>query len=224
MHECHFSDFDSCIELRRRMSFFWRGIEATHKWFKENQVLCTVNKIFWSFFQKEEKKKVRASTTMGAPGAAACPIEPRCPPLHRPTLNPTVTNIRRMPCTGAGIIRIRTSGLHTRGITLDTPRVAQVCSSQCVPEAPSGSPAPKSAPSSPSAVLWYWGTGSFQDYLPALPAAHWGTSSSHTGPGIFLLIQTGNNDLLCSVCPGPQLLFCFAFSFLTKESLHLPWS
>lgn len=50
--------------------------------------------------------------------------------------------------------------------------------------------------------------------LPILPLAHRGASSSYTGPGIFLWVQTGNSGLFCSVCPCLQLLlFFYIFSF-----------
>lgn len=74
----------------------------------------------------------------------------------------------------------------------------------------------------PHWVLWCWGTGhpraaSFQPTASPLRGFF-----PNTGPGIFLWIQTGNNDLLFSVCPLtfflPLLLFfLLSASFLTKD-------
>lgn len=77
----------------------------------------------------------------------------------------------------------------------------------------------------PHWVLWCWGTGhpraaSFQPTASPLRGFF-----PNTGPGIFFWIQTGNNDLLFSVCPLTLFLFfLLPASFLTKDLSPAPWS
>lgn len=151
-------------------------------------------------------------TTMGATAVTTqLPIPHRHPPPHRPTLSPAITSISSMPSSGTSTIRTRASGRHTTGTTTmgatpGTHRVAQAHSSQCDPEAPRGPcrlppPAPASAPPLPPPDPVVLGMGSSQGCLLQPTASLRGASFPSIGPGIFLWIQTGNNDLLFSVCP-----------------------
>lgn len=134
-----------------------------------------------------------------------------------------------MLSSGTSTIRTRASGRRTTGTTTTgatpgTHRGAQALSSQCTPEAPTGFfhqhlPRPLICP---HRVLWCWGTG-HPRAASLQPTASLLRASSTTGLGIFLWIQTGNNELLFSFSPSLLPLPLSVLLSLTTYT-PLPWS
>lgn len=130
-----------------------------------------------------------------------------------------------MPSSGTSTIRTRASGRRTTGTmtteaTPGTHRGAPARSSQCALEAlPASSTSAHLGPlryPTGSVVL---GDGSSQGCRLQPTASPCEGLLPHTGPGIFLWIQTGNNDLLFSVCTPSFLCRRFLLLFLPSSFL-----